>query len=66
MARRGLEESVWAVSGALSQLIRYGIVEREDWGVYRVLDPMVVHYLRGERGPAVWAKLGEGSRTVWP
>ena len=45
---KDLGDNVWAVNRALSQLMRYGIVEREDRGVYRVLDPMVVHYLRGE------------------
>lgn len=34
---KDLEANVWAVNRALSQLIRYGIVEREDRGVYRVL-----------------------------
>ena len=42
---RDLGGSPWAAQRALGQLIRYGYVERTGRGTYRVVDPMVVHYL---------------------
>ncbi|MCY0860923.1 MAG: ATP-binding protein [Metallosphaera prunae] len=44
---RDLGDDRWGVVRALQQLIRYGIVEREDEGNYRIVDPLLVHYLRG-------------------
>ncbi|MEM0373298.1 MAG: ATP-binding protein [Ignisphaera sp.] len=41
---KDLGENIWAVNRALTQLMRYGYVEKEERGVYRILDPMIVHY----------------------
>ncbi|BCS93785.1 AAA family ATPase [Metallosphaera javensis (ex Sakai et al. 2022)] len=43
---KDLGDDQWAVTRALQQLMRFGYVEREERGVYRVVDPMVVHYLQ--------------------
>ncbi|BDB99680.1 AAA family ATPase [Saccharolobus caldissimus] len=42
---KDLGDNIWAVNRALTQLMRYGYVEKEERGVYRILDPMIVHYL---------------------
>lgn len=42
---KDIEGDVWGVVRALNQLIRYGYVEREERGIYRIVDPMIVHYL---------------------
>jgi hypothetical protein len=41
---KDLGDNIWAVNRALTQLMRYGYVEKEERGVYRILDPMIVHY----------------------
>lgn len=42
---KDLGENEWSVQRGLKQLIRYGYVEREERGVYKIIDPMVTHYL---------------------
>jgi hypothetical protein len=42
---RDLGENEWSVQRGLKQLIRYGYVEREERGIYKIIDPMVTHYL---------------------
>jgi|ECHvirMinimDraft_2_1075157.scaffolds.fasta_scaffold03018_1 AAA+ ATPase superfamily predicted ATPase len=42
---KDLGDDVWTVNRGISQLTRYGYVEKEERGIYRIVDPMVVHYL---------------------
>jgi len=42
---KDLGENEWSVQRGLKQLIRYGYVEREERGIYKIIDPMVTHYL---------------------
>jgi len=42
---KDLGENEWSTQRGLKQLIRYGYVEREDRGIYKIIDPMVTHYL---------------------
>ncbi|AWS00483.1 ATP-binding protein [Metallosphaera hakonensis JCM 8857 = DSM 7519] len=47
---KDLGDNTWVVNRALSQLMRYGYVEKEERGIYTILDPMIVHYLnKGNR-----------------
>jgi AAA+ ATPase superfamily predicted ATPase len=42
---KDLGENEWNVQRGLKQLIRYGYIEREERGIYKIIDPMVTHYL---------------------
>jgi len=42
---KDLGDDVWTVNRGISQLTRYGYVEKEERGIYRIVDPMVIHYL---------------------
>ncbi|BDC17267.1 ATPase [Acidianus sp. HS-5] len=42
---KDLGDNEWSVQRGLKQLMRYGYVEREDKGIYKIVDPMVIHYL---------------------
>ncbi|MBB5253520.1 hypothetical protein [Sulfurisphaera ohwakuensis] len=41
---KDLGDNIWTVNRALAQLMRYGYVEKEERGIYKILDPMIVHY----------------------
>ncbi|ARM77181.1 ATPase [Acidianus manzaensis] len=45
---KDLGDDRWGVIRALQQLIRYGIVEKKDRGIYKIIDPLLVHYLKGD------------------
>ena len=42
---KDLGDDVWTVNRGISQLTGYGYVEKEERGIYRIVDPIVVHYL---------------------